>query len=112
MTHASPTRRSSDLLCPRRSRQFAHRSSPFVAAFQGQLTIIAAAFPRAAAPLSAVHRPRGFVKGTHDDEAFRTRRFCQHVSGNHRSAEHTSELQSLMRISYAVFCLKKKNTII
>src|SRR3546814_8322547 len=27
-----------------------------------------------------------------------------------RSAEHTSELQSLMRISYAVVCLKKKNT--
>src|SRR3546814_9411620 len=26
-----------------------------------------------------------------------------------RSAEHTSELQSLMRISYAVFCLKQKN---
>src|SRR3546814_4228588 len=30
---------------------------------------------------------------------------CEHV----RSEEHTSELQSLMRISYAVFCLKKKN---
>src|SRR3546814_1722050 len=29
-----------------------------------------------------------------------------------RSEEHTSELQSLMRISYAVFCLKKKNSII
>src|SRR3546814_3334839 len=29
-----------------------------------------------------------------------------------RSEEHTSELQSLMRISYAVFCLKKKNTSI
>src|SRR3546814_12049799 len=28
-----------------------------------------------------------------------------------RSEEHTSELQSLMRISYAVFCLKKKNRI-
>src|SRR3546814_10874369 len=28
-----------------------------------------------------------------------------------RSEEHTSELQSLMRISYAVFCLKKKNQI-
>src|SRR3546814_7572891 len=28
---------------------------------------------------------------------------------SHRSEEHTSELQSLMRISYAVFCLKKKN---
>src|SRR3546814_1407044 len=32
-----------------------------------------------------------------------SRRLC-------RSEEHTSELQSLMRISYAVFCLKKKNT--
>src|SRR3546814_8452501 len=29
-----------------------------------------------------------------------------------RSEEHTSELQSLMRISYAVFCLKKKNNLI
>src|SRR3546814_1633046 len=28
-----------------------------------------------------------------------------------RSEEHTSELQSLMRISYAVFCLKKKNYV-
>src|SRR3546814_5014661 len=37
-----------------------------------------------------------------------------HLPGPHahdifRSEEHTSELQSLMRISYAVFCLKKKN---
>src|SRR3546814_6432088 len=31
-----------------------------------------------------------------------------HFTGNSRSEEHTSELQSLMRISYAVFCLKKK----
>src|SRR3546814_6806714 len=32
-----------------------------------------------------------------------------HAGGSHeRSEEHTSELQSLMRISYAVFCLKKK----
>src|SRR3546814_6362280 len=30
--------------------------------------------------------------------------------GAGRSEEHTSELQSLMRISYAVFCLKKQNT--
>src|SRR3546814_6319591 len=30
---------------------------------------------------------------------------------DNRSEEHTSELQSLMRISYAVFCLKKKHTI-
>src|SRR3546814_1590102 len=31
------------------------------------------------------------------------------VVADERSEEHTSELQSLMRISYAVFCLKKKN---
>src|SRR3546814_4534342 len=31
--------------------------------------------------------------------------------GLFRSEEHTSELQSLMRISYAVFCLKKKNIL-
>src|SRR3546814_4637639 len=41
----------------------------------------------------------------------------QHVPAIHylvdrRSEEHTSELQSLMRISYAVFCLKKKKTIL
>src|SRR3546814_8100185 len=34
------------------------------------------------------------------------------VPRQRRSEEHTSELQSLMRISYAVFCLKKKNTIL
>src|SRR3546814_3389373 len=32
------------------------------------------------------------------------------VNGGTRSEEHTSELQSLVRISYAVFCLKKKKT--
>src|SRR3546814_5332058 len=39
-------------------------------------------------------------------KAARFVRFCDAF----RSEEHTSELQSLMRISYAVFCLKKKNT--
>src|SRR3546814_4657420 len=39
--------------------------------------------------------------------------FCRLACIDHegRSEEHTSELQSLMRISYAVFCLKKKITI-
>src|SRR3546814_13493033 len=36
--------------------------------------------------------------------------FYQSRSGCCRSEEHTSELQSLMRISYAVFCLKKTKT--
>src|SRR3546814_7982319 len=35
---------------------------------------------------------------------------AHHAALAKRSEEHTSELQSLMRISYAVFCLKKKNT--
>src|SRR3546814_10762656 len=41
---------------------------------------------------------------------------AEHLPGirawlDERSEEHTSELQSLMRISYAVFCLKKKNIL-
>src|SRR3546814_965949 len=40
----------------------------------------------------------------------RAAEFAQSAEGAlERSEEHTSELQSLMRISYAVFCLKKKN---
>src|SRR3546814_10402049 len=35
---------------------------------------------------------------------------CHAAARRSRSEEHTSELQSLMRISYAVFCLKKKTT--
>src|SRR3546814_3485853 len=46
-------------------------------------------------------------------DALRTWRFGRAAQGQRtrarrRSEEHTSELQSLMRISYAVFCLKKK----
>src|SRR3546814_2076954 len=37
-------------------------------------------------------------------------RFGAFLTTTIRSEEHTSELQSIMRISYAVFCLKKKNT--
>src|SRR3546814_6580880 len=46
-------------------------------------------------------RERGI--GAKDSQAGAVRR-----AGPDRSEEHTSELQSLMRISYAVFCLKKK----
>src|SRR3546814_8860229 len=42
-----------------------------------------------------------------DEQPHRHRAYCQR---EYRSEEHTSELQSLMRISYAVFCLKKKTT--
>src|SRR3546814_9276723 len=64
------------------------------------------------------------TRGTVDDVAQIGEIFFEHVEraeaverlhriigiANPRSEEHTSELQSLMRISYAVFCLKKKNT--
>src|SRR3546814_7070331 len=73
-----------------------------------------------AARRAAGHRPRAL-----GGRARRCRRRCRRSDGRHvqrdapdvpaddagddgRSEEHTSELQSLMRISYAVFCLKKK----
>src|SRR3546814_1634408 len=71
----------------------------------------------AAAPLSADRRARSW-QGF--DAAF-SRKLGEagflgltlprdYGGGGRRSEEHTSELQSLMRNSYAVFCLKKKNT--
>src|SRR3546814_5837502 len=45
--------------------------------------------------------------GLHD-EANGVHVLCLGARAERRSEEHTSELQSLMRISYAVFCLKKK----
>src|SRR3546814_3678280 len=51
-----------------------------------------------------------YVKHPVSDEARRGDRGegDGHATAKFRSEEHTSELQSLMRISYAVFCLKKK----
>src|SRR3546814_8268975 len=56
--------------------------------------------------------PSRFVHCAHDGETTgqqgRPRGRAMALDGVDRSEEHTSELQSLMRISYAVFCLKKK----
>src|SRR3546814_9238165 len=60
--------------------------------------------------LAALEKPRMSIKS----DRWIRRMAEQHgmvepfESGQVRSEEHTSELQSLMRISYAVFCLKKK----
>src|SRR3546814_1884302 len=51
----------------------------------------------------------GGVRGD-GDRPGRRRRSARRHRWRLRSEEHTSELQSLMRISYAVFCLKKKKT--
>src|SRR3546814_9101439 len=53
------------------------------------------------------HPPAGEARALLDDLA---RRSNVTLCNGTRSEEHTSELQSLMRISYAVFCLKKKRT--
>src|SRR3546814_3406733 len=51
----------------------------------------------------------GLAYGWHDIDTTRSVTFAPLAQ---RSEEHTSELQSLMRISYAVFCLKKKKILI
>src|SRR3546814_1663728 len=61
------------------------------------------------APIPAAHQEAAVAQGRE-----RFRQFVEQLARRlqqDRSEEHTSELQSLMRISYAVFCLKKKNTI-
>src|SRR3546814_8199637 len=72
---------------------------------------------RANPPMSALHCAlqgacRPFRRVNHDDDkAALADQATPATTGAHglrRSEEHTSELQSLMRISYAVFCLKKK----
>src|SRR3546814_10920810 len=97
LTHSFPTRRSSDLLDLDVERQGANRAGEAV-----------------------------FVCGEgadvgHDAFSFRLNKVRAHRvlvvirpagDGLARSKEHTSELQSLMRTSYAVFCLKKKKKVI
>src|SRR3546814_2598289 len=51
----------------------------------------------------------GGDRGEPDRRLLGVRRAGALAARQRRSEEHTSELQSLMRISYAVFCLKKKN---
>src|SRR3546814_945157 len=87
--HSFPTRRSSDLVAlqqPAAADRVAER---------------------------AVEAARIFGRIGHDldvDMAFTLQRVTDQADA--RSEEHTSELQSLMRISYAVFCLKQKNNIV
>src|SRR3546814_4116787 len=53
------------------------------------------------------------LEGSGGCKKFKIVRCCREAASAQevtRSEEHTSELQSLMRISYAVFCLKKKTT--
>src|SRR3546814_8223775 len=87
LTHSFPTRRSSDL---RIWRGWRHTQSTCSSKSKSTRC------PAARNPL--------ILK---ESSASSVTRVIRDMS--HRSEEHTSELQSLMRISYAVFCLKKKN---
>src|SRR3546814_2555040 len=106
MTHSFPTRRSSDL----NAVEDRHAGEALQIGQQraGQIVAIRSAGRIGALPSAIMapavrngDRPTRHVFRDHHGRPDRTR----------RSEEHTSELQSLMRISYAVFCLKKKNKI-
>src|SRR3546814_5119861 len=59
-------------------------------------------------PLVSAAPDRGLVKGADGFLRRPYRDYDEYLEHQRRSEEHTSELQSLMRISYAVFCLKTK----
>src|SRR3546814_14876946 len=79
-------------------------------------TLFRSGYFLAGPPAARLRRPFSFREGI--DEYFlccAERSVVRRPGGRRvgrRSEEHTSELQSLMRISYAVFCLKKKKKII
>src|SRR3546814_3283423 len=108
--------------------EFQHPGMPAPDSMPGRLRKLAGGARGAPAILSALPlQARDFLRTRREDQCGRAR-FVQaldaeldhfvsaqvrqilagaHAVGCQRSEEHTSELQSLMRISYAVFCLKK-----
>src|SRR3546814_4948515 len=114
MAHSFPTRRSSEL---KRNGPFIFPPARLEVAW---LHIFSSAnTPEAerqtSTALSSTVKARFPFSGTSSSRHKRTRamvslRKSSKDEAYHRSEEHTSELQSLMRISYAVFCLKKKNS--
>src|SRR3546814_12731080 len=105
MPPSFPTRRSSDLIGARLLRQRAQRAEQL--RFAGDDVVRRARLDlrdRQHRGIGDGHlaRDEGLERG--DDLA----RDGDRIDAIVRSEEHTSELQSLMRISYAVFCLKKK----
>src|SRR3546814_6031909 len=92
---------------------------PYTTLFRSDLGVrlLTTADPQEAADiaqeLNRLNEERRAIEAAVLDEAIAASAACANapvaiVAGAGRSEEHTSELQSLMRISYAVFCLKKK----
>src|SRR3546814_8988613 len=77
---------------------------PYTTLFRSLQTVVAAATPaRTSTVASHLDEQRRMI-----DHAVKMMAYEALRDGMMRSEEHTSELQSLMRISYAVFCLTKK----
>src|SRR3546814_5324549 len=108
MTHSFPTRRSSDLKACAPAKAGMH--GLFMALQPNPITLGKASYPSPIEGEGETASVAGLVEFPREPGG------QQAHGGDHqqrvvdRSEEHTSELQSLMRISYAVFCLKKKNT--
>src|SRR3546814_4201561 len=110
MIWRTPSTQRTDTLCPYttlfRSAVRGRREVPALVAVDA----LRADQPRRArGPVQRADRPAR-ARGARDGQCRPVRRRRQADLLARRSEEHTSELQSLMRISYAVFCLTKKNT--
>src|SRR3546814_10345901 len=107
MTHSFPTRRSSDLATSDTPAEIAEGVTDMQVTYKVGTapSYVPAASGLAWKQVTAVHAQLEF-------EAVRGALTKNDTEGTDnqvlRSEEHTSELQSLMRISYAVFCLQKK----
>src|SRR3546814_9167352 len=97
MVRRPPSSTRTDTLFPCTTRFRSDALTVIVANREGAITIVA--LPDAPSGSRVKVEPLRSI-GTDGTELI-------HTPGSVRSEEHTSELQSLMRISYAVFCLKK-----
>src|SRR3546814_4240591 len=103
MIRRPPRSTRTDTLCPYTTRFRSRRSGERIALMSWSATLFEYLMPSL-----FMHTPSDSLLG----RACRTAIAMHHEFGEHlglRSEEHTSELQSLMRSSYAVFCLKKTN---
>src|SRR3546814_1028636 len=103
MTHAFPTRRSSDLATAGKA------VGDGLAMLDDVRDDVAAEIALAVRIVSVAAQFLDQKGRAEDVDAHGRQRHAGAAGNVRRSEEHTSELQSLMRISYAVFCLKKKN---
>src|SRR3546814_5041252 len=112
MTHSFPTRRASDLHDPKSLHVIASNlvelaaieKSDALKNYRGKRNGINALLKLINEGEDALWKKKGIEKQLHN--LLKEQPWL--IRPEYRSEEHTSELQSLMRISYAVFCLKKK----